>query len=353
MKRPLLFLFVSAISLVLSVGSAAWAQQDVIEKAKKEGEVAVWTHTWSGGRKVLKPFYQKYPFLKVKVWDSRSNTITAKVIEEAKAGRFIPDVIVLSTYGMTVIKDAGLLREYDWPAHVKRWEHQPKHPFWVNHATSLRTPSYHTRIVRKDEAPKSWDDLINPKWRGKAVISSSGADAPLLFAHLWQEKEGELNWEKSFDFWSRVVKTTKPKVSRGFIAPTELHASGEYPLFLVNALNIVFIFREKGAPIQPVAVGRTVGSSWGIAMPKTVPHPNAAKLFIDYLVSPEGLLNYVDANYVPVLDPQVAQRAKANVKLKEMGIDWYPVPTKIRSKENVNKATRWWANNLGVRRRRK
>lgn len=352
MKRSLMSLFVPVFVLVLTLSKAP-AQQEVIDGAKKEGEVVVWAHTWAGG-KVLNPFKKKYPFLKVKLWNvpGGSREIPNRMIEEGKANRYTPDVLILSNYGLTVIRDANLLRQYESPAHVKRWGAQPKHRFWVNHALSLRVPTYNTRLVRENEAPKSWDDLKDPKWKGRTVISSSSPDTPLLFAYLWREKEGELNWEKSFGFWSQVVKNTKPRVVRGFRAPNELHASGEHALFLLNTQSWLQ-FREKGAPVKAVSVGRTVGSSWGIAMPKTVPHPNAARLFINYLVSPEGLLRYANGEYIAVLDPEVAKKAKGNVKLKELGIEVTPVPMEVRTPENLRKATRWWASTLGVKRGKK
>ena len=155
--------------------------------------------------------------------------------------------------------------------------------------------------------PKPWEALKNPKWQGKAIVSSSGADALLLFAYLWREKENELNWEKSFAYWSEVIKNTKPHIGRAPFQVMELVAAGEYPLFLLGFGTVTMTYIERGGPIAFAPVGTTVGSNWGLAMPKTVPHPNAAKLFIECLASPDGLLRYADANYAPVLDPEVVK----------------------------------------------
>jgi len=356
MKRRLFFSYISpmVVALVLSVGSAALAQRDLIEGAKKEGEVVVWTFTaWHQDPTVLKPFKEKYPFVKVKVWEDLTFRISAKMIEEAKVGRFTPDVLIMPIRGMVLLNDAGLLRDHDWPSNIhKRWSYQPKHRKWINHAVSVKVPTYNYRVIRESEAPKSWDDLINPKWRGTSVISASGGIVPLLFAHLWREREGELNWGKTFDFWSRVVKTTKPKVTRGFVGNNELHATGEYGLFLLN-VHTFLQFVKKGATIRPVRVGKTIASRYGVAVPKTVRHPNAAKLFIDYFLSPEGLLRYANTELVAVLDPEVAKKSKGNLALKKAGIEWFTLPMGTRTPENVRKATRWWSNNLGVARGRR
>ena len=98
----------------------------------------------------------------------------------------------------------------------------------------------------------------------------------------------------------QVIALTKPRVVRGFSAPNELHAAGEFALFLLNSMGTTLRMIDKGAPIGIVPIKKTVGSSWGISIPKTVPHPNAAKLFVNYLLSSEGLLKYADANFTPI-----------------------------------------------------
>lgn len=357
MKRIQFSLFVSVIvfGLVLSFAVAGERpdQRKLVEGAKKEGEVVVWTHTWrKGAENVLRPFRKMYPFLKVKVWDSRTVAVVNKVVAEAKAGRHSPDVLLIVSRAFPRLKKAGILREYNWPDHVKRWTHQPKSRQWVNIVGNFYIPTYNSKLVPEDQAPQSWEDLKNPKWKGKAVVSSSSSGAPLLFAHMWRKKSGELNWERAFSYWSEVIKNSKPKRSRGFGGPTELQISGEYPIFLLNSINIAIRAIDRGAPIKVMGVREKIaGSSWSLAMPKTVPHPNAAQLFIDYLVSPDGLLRYANANQTPVLDPVVAKKADANRKIKEMGLDYYPLPEELLTAENLRKATGWWAGALGLKRK--
>lgn len=344
---------VAMFCLVLSMGSPGLAQQDLIEGAKKEGEVVVWVHTMNNPNQVIKPFEKKYPFLKVKLWDSRSATMIARMIEEAKAGRYSPDVVTFGSRNWPELQKAGLLKEQEWPAHVNKWPYQPKTNMWRLLAVSLRLPTYNKRRISASEAPKSWDDLKDRKWRGKSVMSMSGGDSLLLFGYLWRKKGGELNWEKAKAYWGEVIDKTKPRVVRGFTAPNELHAAGEFPLFLLNAMTTTLLLRDRGAPIEIVPIKKTVGSSWGVSIPKTVPHPNAAKLFINYLLSREGLLKYANANLAPVYDPEVAKKAKANRILKELGIDWEPAPQEIFTDDLVRESVTWWGNKLGVRRGRK
>jgi iron(III) transport system substrate-binding protein len=342
-----LFLLVSTASLA---AQSPAIPKEVIEAAKKEGEVSLWSNSFEEPDKVLKPFYAAYPFLKVKLWDGRSEEIINRMASEAKAGRHSVDVLLLSTRAFPSLKNAGLLQEYDWPAHVNKWPHQPKQRFWRNTAASIRVPSYNSKLVSPNDVPKSWDDLKNPKWQGKGAISSSGADAPLLFADLWKKDNGELDWDRAFQFWRDVIKTAKPKIIRGFTAGFESLASGEFAIFLLSSANSAIQYADLGAPVKMAPVGKTVGSAWGVAVPKTIQHPNATRLFVQWILSAEGLLHYADIQAISVLDPEIGRRAKANIRLKEAGIDWYPIADEFRTEEEVNKATVWWSTELGLRR---
>lgn len=357
MKRAIFLLTVASVSFLwISASKAADttspAMKQLVEAAKKEGEVVLWSNSFEEPDKVLKPFYAMYPFLKVKLWDGRSEEIINKIITEAKAGRYSPDVLLLSTRAFPAIRQAGLLQEYEWPAHVNRWPEQPKHGFWRNTAASPRIPSYNTKLIPQSDVPKSWDDLKSPKWQGKGALSSSGADAPLLFADLWKKESGELNWERSFAFWREVIQITKPKVVRGFTGAFESLAAGDFAIFLLSSANSAIQYMQLGAPVKMAPVGRTVGSAWGVAVPRTLPHPNATRIFVNWILSPEGLIHYSDLQSIPLIDPEIGKRAKANIILKDLGIDWYPVADEFRSEDDVRKATVWWSTELGVRRGR-
>jgi len=354
MERPRYAYMLGIITFLLALtASASGHAQSVMDKAKQEGEVIVWTQSFDNSDDFLKGFYAKYPFLKVKIWDGRSEEVINKVVTEAAAGKFSPDVLLLSTRAFPAIHKAGLLQEYKWPARIKDWPHQPAHGYWRIQAASIRIPAYNTNMVKAADVPKSWDDINSAKWRGKAVISSSGADAALLFADLWKKPNGDLNWEKATTFWKEVIDKTKPKVIRGFSGGFDAVASGESAIFLVSSTNSGLNFIKKGAPINFASVGRTVASPWGIGVPKTLPHPNASQLFLDYLLSEEGLLSYLEAVNGMTVDPVVGKKAFGNNAMQKAGVEWYPVDDETRSDEDIRKATRWWTTALGVRKGKK
>jgi iron(III) transport system substrate-binding protein len=346
---PVTGLLFACVYVATAAEKSASNQTALIEGAKKEGEVVVWTHTWEQDERLLKPFREKYPFINVKVWDSRNEEVVNRVITEAKAGRHSVDVLFLVNRGFLALKEAGLLQPYSWPAHVRNWPYQPDHKLWVYTVANPYVPAYNTQSVSSQEAPKSWEDLKNPKWRGKTSISSSGGEVPLLFAHLWSNDKKDLAWDKVFAFWSEVIKNTQPKVMRAYHQPTELLAAGEQHVFLLDALGVALRYMDKGAPIKVAPVGKVAGSGWGVAMPKVIPRPNSAKLLVDYLLSADGVARYADVNYTAALDAEVAKRTQVNRVIREAGIEVYPIPDSFVTNDNMRKATQWWTSALGLR----
>jgi ABC-type Fe3+ transport system substrate-binding protein len=85
-------------------------------------------------------------------------------------------------------------------------------------------------------------------------------------------------------------------------------------------------------------------------MPKTVPHPNAAKLFLDYLISKEAVLLYSDLHQTPLFDAELAKKAKTNLALKDGGIEALPLPEEFQTTENLTKSSKFWLETLGVTR---
>ena len=218
----------------------------------------------------------------------------------------------------------------------------------------LYLPTYNPNLLPKDKAPKSWDDMRNPTWKpGQALVSSSGANFPLMTAYQLRTKDKPLNWEASFAYWGEVIKKSKPRVGSGFQGPNELLAGGSYAILLLNVMNDALQYQQKGAPLEFVPVGKVVGSTRCIAQPRFVAHPNASKLLIEYLLSDQGMATYADAHSVPPVDPKLRPKTIAGKKLQELGIEVEVLPIELQTRQNVRKATEWWSTTLGVRRGKK
>jgi len=348
------FLFPVLLSLFLAPVMVQGADQATIEKAKQEGEVVLWVTALRNPDEILAGFRKQYPSINVKVWDSFSTPLANKLIEESKVEKRSADVVITSLRQLPRLRAANALGEFAWPDHVNRWPFQPKHNSWRNITVQLYMPTYNTNLLSKDKAPKSWEDMKKPTWKpGQALISSSGANFPLMTAYQLRTKENTLNWEASFNYWGEVIKNSKPRVGSGFQGPNELLAGGSYAILLLNVMNDAIQYQQKGAPIEFVSVDKIVGSTRCIAQPRLVAHPNASRLLIEYFLSDQGMATYADAHAVPPIDKKLWPKTIAGRKLQELGVEVEVLPLELETGENQRKATEWWSTALGVRRGKK
>lgn len=351
-----LFMFASLLvmaptALVSKVAEAADARlQRLIEGAKKEGEVVIWHISNFSKKKVIQPFEMKYPFIKVKTWRHRGAEGATKAIEEANAGLHNHDLSLLADQNMVRLLNAKLLAEYDW-VNTRGWLHQPSHNFYRGIVASAKVPTFNTKVIPRAEWPKTWGDINNSKWRGRAMASSSGEDTALYTAYLWRKSDRELNWDKSFKYWSEVIKATKPKISRGFSGPTEMLAAGTAAVFIWNAANTAQRAIWKGAPIEMLPVKHLIAGNHSLAIMKDAPHPNAARLFVEYITSKEGLIPYADTRAVLVNSEKLAKLTKANKDLAQRGFTFSVFPQWSQTDENINKAVSFWLSELGIKKK--
>jgi iron(III) transport system substrate-binding protein len=302
-------------------------------RANGEDEVVFWTMSIHDSDRVFKPFENKYG-IKVIAWDAPSgSSVVPKMIEEAKVGRYTPDVIILSELDMPDLINEGMLLDYEYPNRDDAWVNQPKHNFYVTHGQSLRAPMYNTDLVSPADVPTSWDDLKSDRWIGKSLVSSSADETPLIFAYHWGNKETlELNWDAAEAFWTEVLEATKPNVGRGFTTPTQLLVAGDSAIFFANSLNTGMRNMRKGAPINIAPVEFILGSNWALGIPKTTPNPNAAKLLTDWLTTDEGLFQYADIQELSTLNPRVLERQYSTQTMRALGVDIFTTPTERKIK---------------------
>ena len=166
----LLAVIIQPVSVVAE--SMAGRQKRLIEGAKKEGEVVVWHISPLKKKEVLQPFMAKYPFINVKHWRSPGYGIVNKAIEEAKAGVPSHDLTILAGGETSSLLAAGILAQDAWP-NTKGWVNQPDHNFYRAIVAGARVPVFNSKVVPESDWPKTWGDLIDPKWRGKAIVTVS------------------------------------------------------------------------------------------------------------------------------------------------------------------------------------
>ena len=263
----------------LLVSSFAVAQD--LDKAKQEGRLIFYT-SWgpTDADYVLRAFEKKYPFIKVESVRSSSEKTLNRLLTEQRAGQFPGDVVAVSGIQSGILKDRNGLERYrskeaaNFPAD---WQDD----YGVGLHQTIYVIGYNSRLVAPEAAPKNFDDLLQSRWKGQLGWDM---EEYYLFGALLKAR----GRDKGMDFWRRMAEQ-KINFRKGYTLISELVSAGEFPVAVSLYQHRVDEYLEKGAPLQWVAPNPLVGGDPNrISLLKNASHPQAAKIFIDYMLSLEG-----------------------------------------------------------------
>lgn len=303
MNRIFCDLLIIPFSLVLLVSpNGMWAQErdaKLVEGAKKEGKLVFWgTDQARITTPVLSAFQKKYPFVQTEYWRAGSEQVVEKELSEARAGRYNFDFssVDIDTYVET--RKAGLMKKYDWP-NTQRWDAKYKDPDGYAVARNILQTviGYNTDLVPAAAAPRTWDDVLDPKWKGAISQDKDGYDWVLMLWSAWGK-------ERAINYLNRVAKNN-PVLGEGSSARTEMLAAGASKIDLRLNLNQIRERQKKGAPLEWVRSNPILEKGTFMFIAARAPHPNAAVLFADWLTSPEGQQIYSDIKGQISPDPTI------------------------------------------------
>ncbi len=261
--------------------------------AKKEGTLTLYTTIAEKDLPaIIKPFEQKYG-VKVSVWRASSEKVLQRAIQEARANRHNMDVAETNGPELESMSREKILQKVASP-HLKDLIEQAIRPHgeWVGTRLNVFVQAYNTNLVKKEELPKTWEDLANPKWKGRLGIEQEDADwLAGQFAEL-----GEARAKKVF---GDIVANNGMSVRKGHTLLTQLVVSGEIPFALTVYNYKAQQFKEKGAPIDWFHIGPAIARPNGVAVAKNAPNPHAAVLFYDFEISEEGQKILAGRDFVP------------------------------------------------------
>ncbi|MDB5762535.1 MAG: fbpA 3 [Herminiimonas sp.] len=279
--------FAQSNKTALSVAEIAMLQGDnrqqrLIEGAKKEGELTLYNvMPVSDMTPVMDAFTKKYG-IKVKAWRAGSEAVLQRIVTEAHGGRFEVDIVENNSPEMEALHREKLLQQVKSPSHDDIMPQAlPAHREWVGNTIDIFVQAYNTSKIKKEELPKSYQDLLDPKWKGRLGIE---AEDQGWFALLIQE----LGPEKGTKLFRDIINTNGISVRKGHSLLANLVASGEVPLAL-TALNYAPAqLKQKGAPIDSFIISPGIAYFRGIGLAKKAPHPYAAMLYYDFMQSEEA-----------------------------------------------------------------
>ena len=268
-------------------------EQKLVEGARKEGELNIYTSAQTDDMGALaKAFEAKYG-VKVNIWRSSSEKVLQRAVQEARANRASMDVAETNGPELESMHREKILVAVKSP-HLKDLIEQAIRPHgeWVGTRLNVFVQAYNTNQVKKEEVPKTWEDLANPKWKGKLGIEQEDAD--------WLAGQyAEMGEAKASKVFRDIVNTNGISVRKGHTLLTQLVASGEIPLALTVYNYKAQQLKEKGAPIDWFHIGPAIARPNGIGVAKNAPHPHAAVLFFDFEISEEGQKILAGRDFVP------------------------------------------------------
>jgi iron(III) transport system substrate-binding protein len=261
--------------------------------AKKEGELMLYTSLVPEDLSAISAGFEKKYGVKLKVWRANSEKVLQRAVTEARAGRNEADVVETNGPQLEALYREKGLQPLRSP-HIKDLMPQAlqKHGHWVGTRINMFVQSYNTSLVKKDELPKTYADLTNPRWKGRLGIEAEDED---WFAMIVKE----LGEEAGLRTFREIARVNGFSVRKGHTLLAGLVASGEIPLALTTYSHGAEKMKHKGAPVEWFAIAPAIGRANGIGVMQKPPHPHAAALFVDFLLSPEGQVILQKGGYVP------------------------------------------------------
>ena len=232
--------------------------------------------------KLSETFQKKHPFLTVQYVRAGPSALLNRVFTEARARSHFVDVISLDTFSAWLVKEAGLLQPYK-SKETEAFPAQYRSPDGLMPCCMYVLTNiigYNTRLVSKKEAPKTYQDLLDPKWKGKIGMNTDDSKwfAPLVW--IWGK-------EKTVNYFQALMRQ-EPLLRENPALQGQLLAAGDVNV-VVNLFGYyVLDLQARGAPVDIVQADPTILRPGHLLLAKHAPHPNAAKLFMDYVLSVNG-----------------------------------------------------------------
>jgi iron(III) transport system substrate-binding protein len=284
---------------LLGISAAVWAQrpaeqsepiylyqgadreQKLVSAAKREGLVSLYTSMQTPDSLPLAQAFEKKYGVKVSLWRASGEKLVQRALTEARGGRFDADVIETDGAQMEILYREKQLAPFhspslgDIPAALV-----PSHRHYVPTRVSLYVLAYNTALVAPNDVPNSYEDLLHPKWRGKLGLEAADV---AWFAAVAKAMGGQ----KGLDYFQKLAASA-PAIRSGHTLLAELVASGEILLVPDAHVQGAERLKKRGAPVGWKPLQPSFGQPSSVGLSRRAPHPHAALLFADFILSKEG-----------------------------------------------------------------
>ncbi|MDQ6619202.1 MAG: extracellular solute-binding protein [Pseudomonadota bacterium] len=289
----------AACSAVLAQSLAQLAVDESPERvarlkdgALREGEVRLYTSLAPEDVAALAAVFEKKYGVRVKSWRASSETILQRIVAESRAGRSEFDVVETISPELERLSREKLLQRVYSARHADIVaQGVPAHREWASTRMNVFTQAYNTTLVRREDLPKRYEDLLDPKWKGKLGIEAEDA--------LWLGAVAtSLGEAATLQLFRDIARTNGLSVRKGHTLLANLVVSGEVPLALTVYNYRIEQFKNKGAPVDWFSIGDAIALPSGIGISNRAPHPQSALLFYEFMLG-EGQQILAGRDFIP------------------------------------------------------
>lgn len=257
----------------------------LIEAAKKEGGkiIAYGSMETNTAEPIIEAFTKKTG-LQVEYWRASATKAMDRALTELRAGKNLFDVMVNNSGATTVMHKEGIFAKYESPMASAFPKDAIDPDLGVSYRHAPIGIFYNKSMIKPGDAPKSLEDLLNPKYRGKFVMPDPTQHTTTL---QWVASLYKIMGKEKADKYIRDLGATKPTLVESFAPSAERVATGETPI-AISLIRYVVTYGEKGAPVDYVRLGKFLSTGQYLSLSHKAPRPNGGKALIDFFLSEES-----------------------------------------------------------------
>ncbi len=271
-------------------------------EAKKEGKLTWYTAlTFDVANGIKNKFHEKYPFIDMAIFRSGSENILIKILIEAQSKKHVFDIVTAPGAVVITLKNKGYLSKY-LSSQSKFWPdgYKDQEGYWTDFYSTYDVIAYNKQLVSPKVVPRMWNDLLAPRWQGKIGMTTSAYEwVGYMLKHMGEKK--------GLEYLENLSKQ-KIQFRPGKTLLAQLMSAGELSLVLVNSA-VIELLKDKGAPVE-WGIEPIIPTLHPVGISANSPHPNAAKLFTDFILTREIQEMEAAANY----------RSSTRIDVKQSGL---------------------------------
>ncbi len=283
------------------------------EAAKAEGgQLMIYTSmNIDDLEEVLAKFREDYPFVSTEYYRAKGEDVIQKALTEAQAGQHFADVFETNAFEVYRLLLEGLLAPFDAPERAA-YPDNAKDPdgYWTVDRINTVVIAYNTDLVDPADAPTTFEDLLDPKWKGQIGVEAGDVELLADMVGAWGE-------DKAYNLWQGIA-SQEPGIIDGHTELAELVAAGEFAVSPNLYGHRIEKLKSKGAPLEWVRTDPVFAYTQLLALAADAPHPATGKLFVNWLLSEAGQNAIRDVGRIPAR-PGV----KANPPELTEGLNFY------------------------------